>query len=291
VATEDVREVALPHGARLTVRPSAPADVDGLHLLYEALSADDRRLRFFSPWHPDRKFLTRWVSLADEGGLCLVAVIDDGSGPRLVGEAGYTLLPDGDGELAIAVLPERRGWLGAYLLDALLDGAARRGVRNVQADVLVTNSRMLALARARGYAVVAHDDFTTVRVAIPTSGRVPCWAPNAPRPRILVEVPGARWRAEERARRLGASIVACPGPAYGARCPSLDGEACPLAAGADVIVVDVPESDPNRDALVAAHRRLHPGVPVVVDRPRVAGESDEEVAARILQAAGADAAT
>lgn len=291
-----MREVALPHGATLTVRPSTAADAEGLRLLYEALSADDRRLRFFSPWHPDEKFLARWASLDGEGGLCLVALVEEGEGPMLVGEAGYSLLPDGDGELAIALLPERRGWLGAYLLDALLESAARRGVRNLQAEVLVTNSRMLALARSRGYAVLAHDDFTTVRVALATAGRVPCWAPKSAHPRVLVEVPGARWRAEDSARRQGASIAACPGPAYGARCPALDGDVCPLAEGADVIVVDLADGDPNREALVAAHAAVHPGVPVVVDRPRIDGETVDAVAERILQlastqAAEADAAT
>lgn len=58
-----------------------------------------------------------------------MAVISD-DGERIVGEAEYILLPGGDGELAITVAPDWRGWLGPYLLDTLLEVAASRGVAN-----------------------------------------------------------------------------------------------------------------------------------------------------------------
>src|SRR5690606_34383368 len=47
-------------------------------------------------------------------------------------------------------------------------------------------------------------------------------------------------------------------------CPVISGGTCPLAAGADVIVVAMPVS-PERDELVAAHRSG--SVPVVVIEP------------------------
>ena len=61
-------------------------------------------------------------------------------------------------------------------------------------------------------------------------------------------------------------VVACPGPAArpsGRGCPALGGEPCPLAAGADAIFVHLPD-DADRDALLEAHRSLHPGVSVCV---------------------------
>jgi GNAT superfamily N-acetyltransferase len=63
------------------------------------------------------------------GRFGLVAAV---SGPEdaLVAEAGYAILPDGDGEFALTVAPGCRGWrLGRYLLDAIVAAAAARGVR------------------------------------------------------------------------------------------------------------------------------------------------------------------
>ena len=53
----------------------------------------------------------------DEGGYRLVAVV---AGPqdRIVAEAGYALLPDGNGDFALTVAAGWRGWLGPYLPDA-----------------------------------------------------------------------------------------------------------------------------------------------------------------------------
>ena len=157
--------VSLPDGRTLTVRTVTEADIDGLDALYEALSDDDRHYRFFNLYHPDRKFLEQMTRAEDEGGYRLVAVV---SGPQdsLVAEAGYAILPDGDGEFALTVAPGWRGWLGPYLLDALADAAAARGVPNLQADILLDNPRMLALVRHRGYITLERDGFSEVRVAI-----------------------------------------------------------------------------------------------------------------------------
>jgi acetate---CoA ligase (ADP-forming) len=157
--------LGLPDGRTLTVRTVSEADVEGLDALFEGLSDEDRYYRFFNLYHPDRKFLEKMTRAEDEGGHRLVAVV---SGPKdsLVAEAGYVTLPDGDGEFALTVAPAWRGWLGPYLLDALVATAAARGVPNLQADILFDNVRMLALVSHRGYITLDHADFSEVRVAI-----------------------------------------------------------------------------------------------------------------------------
>jgi hypothetical protein len=156
--------VSLSNGRTLTVRIVTEADVEGLDALFEELSDEDRYYRFFSLFHPSRKFLERMARAEDEGGYRLVAVV---SGPenRLVAEAGYALLPDGNGEFALTVAGGWRGWLGPYLLDAVVAVAAARGVPNLQADILVSNIRMLALVSHRGY-VTLDREASEVRVAI-----------------------------------------------------------------------------------------------------------------------------
>jgi ribosomal protein S18 acetylase RimI-like enzyme len=157
--------VSLPDGRTLTIRTVTGADVEGLDALFEGLSDEDRYYRFFNLSHPGRKFLEKLARAEDDGGYRLVAIV---SGPEesLVAEAGYAILPDGDGEFALTVAPAWRGWLGPYLLDALVAEAAARGVPNLQAEVLLANVRMLALLSRRGYVTLDQDEFSERRVAI-----------------------------------------------------------------------------------------------------------------------------
>lgn len=156
--------VSLSGGRTLTVRTVTETDVEGLNALFEGLSDEDRYYRFFSLSQPGRKFLEQMARAEDEGGYRLVATV---SGPenKLVAEAGYALLPDGNGEFALTVAGGWRGWLGPYLLDALVAAAAARGVPNLQADILVGNIPMLTLVSNRGY-VRLDREASQIRVAI-----------------------------------------------------------------------------------------------------------------------------
>jgi GNAT superfamily N-acetyltransferase len=257
------RSVDLPDGRTLSVRRVAPDDVPGLESLYAGLSADDLRRRFFSVYHPTTEFLAH-VADGDGGRVGLVALVEDG----IVAEAHYAPLDDGDAEFAITVAPGWRGWLGPYLLDALVETAAARGVPNLQAEILLENTPMLAIVRARGYATLDHTDYSVVRVTIGTSSRTPSWPGPHDRPRILAEVPGGRWRNEAAARDDGFDVVVCPGPGRGraARCPLLEGKPCPLAGGADAVVFALRADDPRSEQVLAGLHRLHPDVPVCVQR-------------------------
>ena len=250
----------------MTVRPVEEDDLAGLRHLYDGLSIDDLHTRFFSAYHPPDKFLRDLTHAETDGGFRLVALVGD----ELVGEIGYASLPNGDAEFGIAVAAGWRGWLGPYLLDALVDAAAERGVPNLEAEILLENRRMLALVRHRGYATIDHDGWTTTRVVIgAAAGRVPTWPGSHDRPRVLVETPGGRWHSEGTARENGLQVIACPGPQGQPpdHCPVLRGEQCPLAAGADAIVFALRDDDPRTDAIVAGHRRLHPDVHVCKDQP------------------------
>ena len=274
------RRFQLGRGGVLEVRPVATGDVDALSDLYDSLDPDDRRTRFFTFYRPDREFFVRMTSVQDRGGFGLVALVDpDGPAPRIVGEASYSLLPNGDGELGITVASGWRGWLGPYLVAALCDAAAARGVPNLEADVLIGNRPMLAVLRARGAANLAHPDWTVVRVLLGTRGEAPSWPGTHDRPRVLVEAPGGSWAAEGVARDAGIDVIVCGGPRRRRLpCPALEGRPCPLAAAADAIVVcpEVPDEEGSPqtgtsrlgqtpwERLVMAHGVLHAGVPLCV---------------------------
>ena len=155
-----------PDGPALTVRTVTDADVEGLDALFQGLPGEDRYHRFFHFCHPARRFLEQLTRAENEGGYRLVAAVS-GSGGALVAEAGYAILPDGDGEFALTVAPGWQGWrLGRRLLGALVAAAAARGVPNLQADIMADNTRMLALLRRRGYITLAREELSEMRIAI-----------------------------------------------------------------------------------------------------------------------------
>jgi hypothetical protein len=255
------RRIALPHGARLEIRPLVASDVDGLEAFYGRLSADDLYRRFFMASPPSRRSLEDWAKLIDRGGFGFVAVSDDG---RIVADAGYVPVPDGGGEIGMTVDPAWRGWLGPYLLDLLVTAAAAHGVPNLQADVLTTNARMLSLIRSRGYALMGQEDWSTVRVLLGTTSRTPGWPGPHTRKRVLIEAPAGRWSGDEALRAAHFQVVGCPGPMPGPRprCPLMAGHPCPLGSGADLIVMALPANAPLTAAVVAGHRQHHAGVPL-----------------------------
>src|SRR5262245_12679534 len=252
--------------ATLTLRPVAPGDADGLVALYGTLSDQDLYRRFFSAFVPPREFFEHIASVVGRGGFGVVAVDPGG---RIVGEANYEPLADGDGELGMAVAPDARG-NGHTLLDALIDAAQAHGVPNIEADVLVTNGRMLGLLRGRGYATLDSGDWVSRRLMVGTAGPTPVWPeggpgrPDAGRPRVLVEAPGGFWPVTEAAEAAGLAVITCSGPrGCASRCPVLSGRPCPLVAGADAVVVaGAPDDDPCWPALLRGHAGIHPEVPV-----------------------------
>lgn len=257
--------LVLPGGRRLVVRPVEPSDLDGLTDLFERLAPDERHCRFFSASKPPRSFLERLVRPGERDAVGLVAVLEEDGRREVVGEAGYGLLPNGDGELGITVARRWRGWLGPYLFSVLLEAAHERGVPNLEADVLVTNGPMLALARKAGFVWMSHPDLGVVRLLVATGGPTPSWPPRSPGKRLIVEGAGEYWHEEDAARSAGFEVLVCPGPARQKdHCPVLKGEPCPLAARAGIIVMSHPGDAPEWQALFEAHRRLHRGVPLCV---------------------------
>lgn len=264
-----IESVELPDGRLLVVRAAVVEDIDALLALYEALTPLDRQRRFFSSFRPDRPFVEHLVAARERGGACLVAEVTDreaDEGGELVAEADFELLPDGDAELSIIVSSGWRGWLAPFLLDVLVREAARRGIPNLQAEILTTNRPMLALAQARGHATLDHEDWSTVRVSLATAGRVPSWPGGHERPRVLVEIPGGHWHGTGALHDLGIDVMACPGPGrQQSRCPLIEGRPCPLVEGADVVVFALRPEDPGAEELLAAHEQTAQRRPLVVE--------------------------
>ena len=263
--------IGLADGRSMTVRATTADDADRIRSLYDELTLTDRHRRFFGAFSPRVDWCRKWASIGERGGFGVIVLVDGDDAPIVVAEAGYSLREDGDGDLAITVATPWRGWLGAYLLDVLVRRAARDGVRNLQAEVLLENEPMLSLLRQRDAVATSHDD-GVIHLSIGTSGSTPDWPPGETRPKILVEVAGRRWSGEILAETAGLAATMCAGPDHRVRhgCPVLEGGTCPLADGADAIVVLLDPADERSQQLIEAHRRNSPGTPVLV-RHRGAG--------------------
>jgi hypothetical protein len=260
----ELLSLAVGLGRHLTVRPVVADDAAALAALYDAMSDEDRHRRFFCAYRPPASWFEDLARPERHGGARVVAELADEDGGELIGEAGYVMLPNGNGELALLVARGWRGWLGPYLLGCLADEAARNGISDLEADVLLENRAMLALLRHRGAAVMDHDGWSTIRLRIGTAGP-PTWSGTAPGTRVLVEAPGGRWSGEEEARAAGLSVLACFGPATNPHCPALRGRPCPLAADAATVVVRYPPGDEAWQRLLDAHRRVHPDTALILE--------------------------
>jgi len=260
------RTISLGSHRRVVIRPVEPTDLAGLDALYEGLDLEDRHRRFFSAYHPGEPFLIRLTTAAERGAVALVAeALDDHDrSSEIVAEAGFEPLANGDAELGITVARSWRGWLGPYLLEVLLGVAQARGIPNLEAEVLVTNGPMLAMARRRDAVDLAQPDWTVVRLLIATADGRPHWPPADDRARVLVEGGGGGWRTDRKEDTDRVVVLSCGGPEHShSGCPALDGRPCPLAAEADAIVMPAGDHGPW-SALAAAHAEVHPGVPVCI---------------------------
>lgn len=283
--------LALPGGIELVVRAIEPGDVAAVTTLHQALSAEAVYRRFFTSVLPAPSFFERLTTVGERGGLGLVAEVVSGPDPNrlgIVGEVDIERLRNGNGEIAIVVDERWRGWLGPYLVELACREARRRGIANLEAEVLTCNRQMRAVTRSRGEAFLPTSDWQEVRVVFATDGPAPAWLPGD-RPRVLVEQRSVAFDAVAGLEAAGYDVIACAGRTEGRpACPVLSGEPCPLAAGADAIVVAMPAS-PERDELVAAHRAGT--APVTVVEPGSTPITAASLIAAARQALGARTAT
>jgi len=262
------RLIETASGERLLFREVESGDLAALHRLYDGLDLESTYRRFFTATRPPDSYLEHLTDIAGRGG-CSIVVVDltrptaDGVDPPIVAEADFVRLANGNGELAVTVEKSWRGWLGPYLFGLLREQAARRGIANLEAEILTCNRQMRSLTRRAGEAAFAPEDWQTIRVVIASAGPAPSWS-AAREPKVLVELRSFSTPALAELVTAGYQVLACTGRRHGGPpCPMLTGdEDCPLAAGADVIVIAERDAQ-RRQQLLDAHRVRHSAVPVV----------------------------
>jgi RimJ/RimL family protein N-acetyltransferase len=142
--------VTLRNGASVRVRAIRPDDEPRLMALCRRLSPETVYQRFFSV----RRLLPEeahvFANVDYHRQMAVVAEVDDGQEPELVGVARYGFSEEGTADIGLVVADAWQGLgLGSLLLDEILRAGEQRGVQEFSAEVLTDNRRALRLLARR----------------------------------------------------------------------------------------------------------------------------------------------
>ena len=157
------REVSVA-GEAIRLRPIRPQDVPGLSKMVERSTPEDVRFRFLGGMRRlSPSLAARLCQIDYDRQMAFVAEepsADIAGVARLIGD------PEGEtAEFALMVRSDRqRRGLGGVLMQALIDHAERRGLRELWGEVARDNHRMLALAARFGFTSAPAPDPTRVKI-------------------------------------------------------------------------------------------------------------------------------
>ena len=141
------QSVILRNGASVRVRAIRPDDEPRLMALCRRLSPRTVYQRFFSFRRLLGEEAHALTNVDDRRRMAVVAEVDDGQEPELIGVARYG--PSNEGTTADIGLVVADGWqglgLGSLRLEEILRAGEQRGVHQFSADVLTENRRALRL--------------------------------------------------------------------------------------------------------------------------------------------------
>ncbi|MDQ0958114.1 acyl-CoA synthetase (NDP forming)/GNAT superfamily N-acetyltransferase [Streptomyces sp. B4I13] len=142
IDTQPQVHALLTDGATVRIRRAGPDDRDEILRLYEEMSPENLRLRFFAASHRSAELAAGRV--AKEAGPGYRALAAETAG-RIVGVAEYETTPDTTtAEIALAVADgHHHQGLGTLLLEHLVDAAREAGITAFTADALSENHKML----------------------------------------------------------------------------------------------------------------------------------------------------
>jgi acetyltransferase len=155
----------MPGMGPILLRPIRPEDAPALNVLFNRLTAEDVRLRFFAPIRELPANLRVRLTQIDydrEMAFLLVAKEEVLGGARLMAD------PDnGRAEFSIAVRSDLKGkGLGFMLMQRLISYARGRGTAVLFGDMLGDNATMIQMCRELGFLLHPSGDPTIVRAEL-----------------------------------------------------------------------------------------------------------------------------
>ena len=143
---------ALRDGRCVEIRALRPEDRDEVIEAFGRASADSLYSRFFAV---KRNFTEQEIAFFFNvdfvDHVALLAVVEDGGRPSIVGGGRYVVVQPGQAEVAFAVLDQYQGkGIGAVLMRHLAGIAREAGLEELIAEVLPGNTRMLKVFEKSG---------------------------------------------------------------------------------------------------------------------------------------------
>lgn len=156
-------DVLLADGTVAVIRPVGPDDAEGLRQLHDQISAENLRLRFFSPFRGAAHSYVEHV--LRERPPALVLVVDG----HVAAFAAAEIVEPDTAEISFLVEDERHGQgIGSLLLEHLAAVARARGIATFVAEVLLENHPMLEVLIDAGFTLTRTIDADVVRVRMDT---------------------------------------------------------------------------------------------------------------------------
>ena len=161
---------ALADGHSLLLRPIQPEDEPALIELFDAMTEEERYMRFFSPMsHVPHQLAARLSQIDYDREMALVL-----TEPGLPGQArilaGVRIAGDPNDErceFAIGVRHDQGGkGLGIRLMERIIEYARQRGYREIYGDILRENGAMLAVCRKLGFEIASGSENNLVRATM-----------------------------------------------------------------------------------------------------------------------------
>lgn len=139
-----------------SLRPVRPEDASAMVRLFEKLTPEDIRLRFFSQWRslPPNQ-LARFTQIDYDREMAFVLISPDGL--DFLGVVRLAADPDNIlAEFAVLVRSDLKGHgLGRMLMDHLISFARARQIHQLFGEVLQENKMMLSLCRDLGFSITS----------------------------------------------------------------------------------------------------------------------------------------
>jgi acetyltransferase len=141
-------------GEQMTIRPIRPEDAQAHTALFERLSPQDIRYRFFSAMRELSPEQTVRLTQVDYDREMAFIAVRDATG-ETVGVSRLAADSDGrSGEFAVIVQPDMKGrGLASHLMRRLINWGRQCGLRQIEGQILADNHPMLAFIRHLGFSL------------------------------------------------------------------------------------------------------------------------------------------
>jgi acetyltransferase len=141
-------------GVPYHIRPIHPDDAERERAFIRELSDESRHNRFMHAFREaPTALIDRFVHVDQDRTMALVALTGSGADERIIGVARYAMTDETarECEFAVTVADAWQGrGIGTTLARALFEHARTRGFRRIYGTILMSNTRMQALARYLG---------------------------------------------------------------------------------------------------------------------------------------------